>query len=79
MLKKYKTLVYNNNIFEWIDKLESLEGGFEKVQFLFSTLSFEELGFLRLELNPFMFEVVENPPKRDLSSSKFMNRLLMRK
>ena len=79
LLKKYKTLVYNNNIFEWIDKLESLEGGFEKVQFLFSTLSFEELGFLRLELNPFMFEVVENPPKRDLSSSKFMNRLLMRK
>lgn len=76
LLKKYKTLVYNNNIFEWVDKLETLEGGFDKIQFVFSSLVFDELSFVDLSLNPFMLEVKENPPKKELNSSKFLSKFM---
>jgi len=78
LLKKYKDLKANN-IFEWLDKIFALEGGISKVQLLFSCLAFDELGFVKIELSPnFNIEVVDNPPKKELSSSKFMNKLAKR-
>lgn len=78
LLKKYKD-IKANNIFEWLDKIYALEGGISKVQLLFSCLAFDELGFIKIDFAPnFNIEVVENPPKRELSSSKFMNKLVQR-
>ena len=76
ILKKYSGAIKANNIFEWVEKIQQTEGGLSKAQILFSTLSFAELGFIKLELAPnFSIEVVENAPKKELSSSKFMNKI----
>ena len=62
-----------------MEKIQSVEGGLSKVQILFSCLAFEELGFIKINFSPdFNIEVVENPPKKELSSSKFMNKLIQR-
>ena len=79
LLKKYSNTIKANNIFEWLEKIQAIEGGLSKAQLMFSCLSFIELGFLRVSFAPeFMVEVVESPPKRELSSSKFMNKLSQR-
>lgn len=76
LLKKYAPLIRANNIFEWLEKLKTSEGGVDKIQMLFSMLSFMELGFVKINFDEFSVELVENPPKRELSSSKFMNKLV---
>ncbi|MBQ3158077.1 MAG: hypothetical protein IJB98_00105, partial [Clostridia bacterium] len=79
IFKKYTNAIKANNIFEWVDKIQETEKGLLKVQLIFSLLSFVELGFMRVNFAPeFIVEVVENPPKRELSSSKFMNKLTQR-
>ena len=79
IFKKYTNAIKANNIFEWLDKIQETEKGLSKVQLAFSLLSFVELGFMKITFSPeFLVEVVENPPKRELSSSKFMNKLTQR-
>ncbi|MBR2908991.1 MAG: single-stranded-DNA-specific exonuclease RecJ [Clostridia bacterium] len=79
IFKKYTNAIKANNIFEWLDKIQETEKGLSKIQLIFSLLSFEELGFMKVKFAPeFIVEVVESPPKRELSSSKFMNKLTQR-
>lgn len=79
LVKKYAKTINANNIFEWLDKIQSVEGGLSRVQILFSCLAFDELGFIKINFSPeFSIEVMENPPKKELSSSKFMNKLTQR-
>ncbi len=75
LLKKYAMNIKANNVFEWLEKMKAAEGGMDKIQTMFSTLAFIELGFVRMTFDNFMVEMVENPPKRELSSSKIMNKL----
>lgn len=79
IFKKNK-MIKANSLYEWIDKVYSVEGGLSKVQLAFSLLSFSELGFVNINFAPeFSVEVVENPPKRELSSSNFMKKLATKK
>ncbi len=75
VLKKIGEVVNANNIFEWAEKVKASEGGIDKIQLVFSTLSFAELGFLSIDFVDFSLKMAVNPPKRELSSSKFMNKL----
>ena len=80
LIRKYARNIKANNLFEWLEKIQSVEGGLSKPQLLFSMLSFEELGFVQIVYAPdFVVNVNQNPPKRDLGSSKFMNRLSQRR
>ncbi len=79
LIKKYNNAIYANNIFEWLDKIYMQEGGLSKAQIMFSCLAFDELGFIKITFAPeFKIEVIENPPKRELSSSRFMNKIIQR-
>ncbi len=76
LIKKYAPIIRANNIFEWLDKLKAAEGGVNKLEVLFSLLCFDELGFVKLSLgSEFSLVVEENPPRKELTSSKFMNRM----
>jgi len=80
LVKKYANTIKANNIFEWLEKVQMVEGGLSKAQIIFSCLAFDELGFIKISFSPeFRIEVVEKPPKRELSSSKFMNKIVERK
>lgn len=77
VFKKYSNSIKANNIFEYLEKIQATEGGLNKAQLAFSLLAFVDLGFINLTLVPeFKIEIVENPPRRELSSSKFMNKIL---
>lgn len=77
LIKKYNHVIKANNIFEWLEKIQKIEGGISRAQLLFSTLAFCELGFVNIRYSPdFSIEVVENPPKKELSSSKFMSKII---
>lgn len=76
LIKKYAPIIKANNIYEWLDKLKQAEGGINKIEVLFSLLCFVELKFVSLNLgSDFYIKVEENPPRRELTSSKFMNRM----
>ena len=76
IVKKYAEAVKANNIFEWLDKIQKTEGGVSKAQLMFSCLAFKELGFIEMEFYPeFYVKVVENPPKKELCSSKFISKI----
>ncbi len=76
ILKKYAGSINANNIFEWLDKVQRTEGGLSKAQIMFSCLAFAELGFIKLNFGKdFKIEMVENPPKRELCSSKFIAKI----
>jgi len=77
LIKKYAKTINANNVFEWLEKIQMIEGGVSKAQILFSCLAFDELGFIKIKFSPeFSIEVVENPPKRELSSSRFMKKII---
>ena len=80
IFKKHAKTVKANNIFEWVQKINSLEGGLSASQLVFSLLAFVELGFMKIESEPeFSVALIENPPKRELSSSSFMNKIASRR
>lgn len=80
LLKKYNGAIRANNVFEWLEKIRACEGALSISQIMFSCLAFKELGFVKISFYPvFMFEVNQNPPKRELSSSTFMNKLAIRR
>jgi len=79
LVKKYAKTIYANNIFEWLEKIQAVEGGLSKAQIMFSCLAFMDLGFINIKFAPnFEIDVVENPPKKELSSSRFMNNIVQR-
>ena len=76
LVKKYAGSIKANNIFEWVEKIQAVEGGLTKAQIMFSCLAFDDLGFIKITIAPeFNIEVVEKPPKKELSSSRFMSSL----
>ncbi len=75
LVNKYANLSANN-IIEWVEKVRELEAKtVNAVQLLFSLLAFDELGFLKISFLPFNIHLNENPPKRLLNSSSFMNKI----
>lgn len=80
IFKKNAKSIKANNIFEWVQKINAVEGGLSCSQLIFSLLAFVELGFMKLEFEPeFSVSVVVNPPKRELGSSSFMNKIASRR
>lgn len=76
LIKKYVS-VKSNNLLEFVLKVCTFERGVSRAQVLFSLLSFIDLGFFVIKNQPeFSIEIVENPPKKDLSSSRFMASVL---
>ena len=75
-----EVVTYEMIVFEWLEKIRACEGALSISQIMFSCLAFKELGFVKISFYPvFMFEVNQNPPKRELSSSTFMNKLAIRR
>lgn len=80
ILKKHTKAIKANNVFEFVQKINQLEGGISCEQMMFSLLAFMELGFVELKLSPeFSVKMVENPPKRELGSSIFMRKIAGRR
>lgn len=80
IFKKHAKTVKANNIFEWVQKINAVEGGLSVSQLCFSLLAFVELGFMKIEFEPeFSVVLIDNPPKRELSSSSFMNKIASRR
>lgn len=80
IFRKHSASVKANNIFEWVQKIHGIEGGLSCSQLIFSLFAFVELGFMKVMFEPeFEVEIVENPPKKELSSSQFMNKIASRR
>lgn len=80
IFRKHLASVKANNIFEWVQKIHAIEGGISCSQLIFSLFAFVELGFMKIEFEPeFGVSLVENPPKKELSSSQFMNKIASRR
>lgn len=80
ILKKHANQIKANSIFEFVQKINAIEGGLSCLQLIFSLLAFVELGFVKVEFAPnFAVEIVENSPKRELGSSVFMRKIVGRR
>lgn len=80
IFRKNAKNVKANNLFEWVQKIHAIEGGLSCEQLIFSLFAFVELGFMKIENEPeFCVTVVQNPPKKELSSSKFMTKIASRR